>query len=52
MFRFPKTSSARLIDQAFREMVGPDFVNEFWEKFKDNYVTCEGNGPKALILIL
>lgn len=41
MFQFSKTSSARLIDQAFREMVGPDFTNEFWKKFKDNYVTRE-----------
>ena len=41
MFRFNKASSARLIDQAFREMVGPDFTNEFWETFKDNYITRE-----------
>lgn len=41
MFRFQKASSARLIDQAFREMVGPDFVDEFWQKFKDNYITRE-----------
>ena len=26
MFKFSKTSSARLIDQAFKEMVGPDFT--------------------------
>jgi aryl-phospho-beta-D-glucosidase BglC (GH1 family) len=39
MFRFSKASSARLIDQAFREMVGPDFTNEFWKQFKDNYIT-------------
>jgi len=41
MFQFSKTSSARLIDQAFREMVGPDFTNQFWKSFKDNYVTRE-----------
>ncbi|HNU77558.1 MAG: glycoside hydrolase family 5 protein [Prolixibacteraceae bacterium] len=41
MFRFGRTSSARLIDQAFREMVGPDFTDEFWKLFKDNYVTRE-----------
>jgi len=41
MFQFRKTNSARLIDQAFREMVGPDFVDEFWKQFKDNYVTRE-----------
>ncbi|NQU54129.1 MAG: cellulase family glycosylhydrolase [Bacteroidetes bacterium] len=39
MFRFRRTSSAQRIDQAFREMVGPDFTNEFWKKFKDNYIT-------------
>ncbi|MCY1721312.1 cellulase family glycosylhydrolase [Prolixibacteraceae bacterium Z1-6] len=41
MFQFRKTSSARLIDQAFREMAGPDFTNEFWKLFKDNYITRE-----------
>jgi len=41
MFQFKGTSSARLIDKAFRELVGPDFTNEFWKKFKDNYITRE-----------
>jgi len=41
MFGFRNTSSARLIDQAFREMVGPDFTNQFWKQFKDNYITRE-----------
>ena len=41
MFRFRKTNSARLIDQAFRELVGPDFTDQFWKTFKDNYVTRE-----------
>ena len=41
MFRFNRASSARLIDQAFREMVGPDFTDEFWKLFKDNYITRE-----------
>ena len=39
MFGFKKTNSAHLIDQAFREMVGPDFTNYFWKLFKDNYIT-------------
>ena len=39
MFGFSKTNSARMIDQMFCEMVGPDFTAEFWEMFKDNYVT-------------
>jgi len=29
MFLFKKTNAPRLIDQAFKEMVGPDFTNEF-----------------------
>lgn len=41
MFGFKRTSSARLIDNAFREMVGPDFTDQFWKQFKDNYVTRE-----------
>lgn len=41
MFGFKKTSSARLINQAFCEMVGPDFTNKFWKLFKDNYITRE-----------
>lgn len=39
MFGFSKTSSARLIDKAFRELAGPDYTDQFWKKFKDNYVT-------------
>lgn len=39
MFSFKRASSARLIDQAFREMVGPDFTDQFWKMFKDNYIT-------------
>ena len=41
MFRFGRTNSAHRIDQAFRELVGPDFTREFWQKFKDNYITRE-----------
>ena len=41
MFGFGRTSSARLINQAFCEMVGPDVTNQFWKQFKDNYVTRE-----------
>ena len=41
MFGFRKTNSARMIDQMFCEMVGPDFTAEFWKMFKDNYVTRE-----------
>ena len=41
MFLFKDVSSYRLIDQAFRELVGPDFTDQFWKTFKDNYITRE-----------
>ncbi len=41
MFRFGRTNSAGRIDQALKELVGPDFTNTFWKKFKDNYITRE-----------
>lgn len=41
MFLFKDVNSYRLIDQAFREMVGPDFTDQFWKIFKDNYITRE-----------
>ncbi|HDJ33590.1 MAG TPA: glycoside hydrolase family 5 protein [Bacteroidetes bacterium] len=41
MFGFGKTNSAGRINQAFCEMVGPDFTAEFWQLFKDNYITGE-----------
>ncbi|MDR1556994.1 MAG: glycoside hydrolase family 5 protein [Tannerellaceae bacterium] len=46
MFRFGRTNSAGRIHQAFCEMLGPDFVDEFWKQYKDKYVT------KADILFL
>lgn len=39
MFGFSKTNSARMINEALCEMVGPDFIAEFWRLFKDNYIT-------------
>jgi len=33
------TNSPYRLNQAFCEMVGPDFVREFWKQFKDNYIT-------------
>ena len=39
MFGFSKTNSARMINDMFCELVGPDFTAEFWKMFKDNYVT-------------
>ena len=39
MFGFNKTNSPGRINQMLCEMVGPDFVAEFWKQFKDNYIT-------------
>lgn len=41
MFRFSKTNSPRFINEMFCQMVGPDFTAEFWEDFKDNYITYD-----------
>ena len=39
MFGFKKTNSYWMINHAICQMVGPDTADEFWSKFKDNYVT-------------
>lgn len=39
MFGFSSANSARMINDVFCQMVGPDFTAEFWKGFKDNYVT-------------
>jgi aryl-phospho-beta-D-glucosidase BglC (GH1 family) len=41
MFLFKDVNSYRKIDEAFRELVGPDFTNWFWGEFKKNYITRE-----------
>jgi len=41
MFLFGNASSYRLINDAFCEMVGPDFTKNFWLEFKKNYITQE-----------
>lgn len=41
MFGFQRTNSAGTIDQMFRQMVGPEFTDDFWRAFKDNYITQE-----------
>jgi aryl-phospho-beta-D-glucosidase BglC (GH1 family) len=42
MFRFGgEASSFRLINEAFCELVGPDFTRNFWNGFKKNYITEE-----------
>ncbi len=39
MFGFDKTNSARFINEMVCQLVGPETAAEFWEKFKDNYIT-------------
>lgn len=39
MFGFSKTNSARMINDMFCQLVGEDATAEFWERFKDNYIT-------------
>ncbi len=39
MFGFSRTNSARMINEMFCQMVGPDFTAQFWKAFKDNYIT-------------
>lgn len=39
MFGFQKINSAHFIDEMLREAVGPAETDEFWAKFKDNYIT-------------
>lgn len=40
MFKLQNTSSPRLINQAFTELVGPAEMKKFWKKFQDNYITA------------
>jgi len=39
MFLFQNVNSYRTINDAFCEMVGPDFTKWFWNEFKKNYIT-------------
>ncbi len=39
MFGFQRTNSAWMIDQMLRQMVGPDATDDFWQTFKDRYIT-------------
>ena len=39
MFGFGRTNAPRQINDLFCQLVGPDFTAEFWQKFKDNYIT-------------
>ena len=39
MFRLGQVSSARLINEAFTELIGKVEADKFWKKFLDNYIT-------------
>ena len=39
MFLFQHVNSFRLIDQSFKEMAGPQFVDQFWKQFQEKYIT-------------
>ena len=39
MFGFGRTTSPFMINEAFCELVGPTAAAEFWQDFKDNYIT-------------
>lgn len=39
MFGFTKCGSPRMIDEMFRELVGPEETRRFWRDFKKNYIT-------------
>ena len=39
MFKFNSTSSARLINESFTELIGPDATKAFWKKYLENYIT-------------
>ena len=41
MFYFSNVNSYKMINDAFCEMVGPDFTKWFWSEFKKNYITKE-----------
>ncbi len=39
MFGFSRTTSPRMINEAFCQLIGPTTAREFWRDFKDNYIT-------------
>ena len=39
MFKFSKTNSPKLINEAIAELIGPDEARLFWQKYQDNYIT-------------
>lgn len=41
MFKFKRTSSPRMIYQMINELIGNTEAVDFWNKFRDNYITKE-----------
>ena len=41
MFKFTQANSPRLIDETFKELVGPAATNDFWKKYLSVYITKE-----------
>lgn len=39
MFKFEQVNSPRRIDDFLYEMIGPDSLEVFWDKYLDNYIT-------------
>ncbi len=39
MFNFRKTNCEWMINDMICELAGPDFARQFWQTFKDNYIT-------------
>lgn len=52
MFKFSKTNSPRFINEMFCEMVGPDFTAQFWQAFKDHYITREDFSSLSLRVVI
>lgn len=41
MFGFSRTNSPHMIDLMLRQAVGPDDADDFWQRFKESYITRE-----------
>jgi len=39
MFKFKSVNSARLIDEALDEILGPEETTKFWKQYQDSYIT-------------
>src|ERR1700685_1325894 len=40
MFKFKSVNSARLINEALLELLGPEETTAFWKKYQDSYITA------------